>query len=140
MERAAARSEQSPSHAPEGALPDAETLGRAIAPASPRHRSVQQLHALLVGCRPGGDAAERVESLEKLARWLQSGRGVVTTPAALPGDGPAVQRLRLVIAALEAAPPFAQRVAFTLARVLEDSVGGGLFGRLGLPTDRGFFP
>jgi site-specific recombinase len=143
MERAALRSEQPPAPDPQEAerersLPDAEALGRLISPASPRHRSVQQLHGLLVACRPGATLAGRVDALEHLSRWLQFNRTVAPTPGAVPGDGPQVMRMRLLLLALEASPPFGQRVAFTLARVLEDSVGGGLFGRLGLPTDRGF--
>jgi site-specific recombinase len=122
----------------DAAIPDAETLGRLIAPASPRHRSVQQLHALLVACKPGDSATERVDAFEQLSRWLQWGRGVVTPPRSEPGDTPQVQRLRLLLEALRMSPPLGHRVAFTLSRVLDDSVGGTLFARLGLPTDRGF--
>src|SRR5258706_2125367 len=123
----------------DAAIPDAETLGRLIAPASPRHRSVQQLHALLVACKPGDSPTDRVDAFEKLARWLQWCRGVVTPPHSEPGDTPQVQRLRLLLEALRMSPPLGHRVAFTLSRVLDDSIGGTLFARLGLPTDRGFF-
>jgi len=139
MERAVPRPNEPPLQDSETALPDAETLGRRVSPSSPQHRSVQQLHALLLACRPGSALAERVEALEQLARWLQSKRAAAPTASAVTGDSPQVLRLRLLVQALNAAPPLGQRVAFTLARVLDESVGGGLFGRLGLPTDRGFF-
>jgi site-specific recombinase len=144
MERAALRSERPPAQDAqeqerERSLPDAETFGRLVSPTSPRHRAVQQLHGLLVACRPGAALQARVEALEQLSRWLQNGRAVPPPPTAVPGESPQVMRMRMLLHALEASPPFGQRVAFTLARVLEESVGGGLFARLGLPTDRGFF-
>src|SRR6185369_14554321 len=83
--------------------------------------------------------AARVEALEQLARWVQINRSVAAPPTAVAGESPQVTRVRLLMFALEASPPFRQRVASTLARVLEEIVPGGLFARLGLPTDRGFF-
>ena len=99
---------------------------------------MRELHALLIACRPDATLPEQVEALEQLARWLQANRAVASTPDAAPGDGPQVMRLRMLLRAIETAPPVGQRVSLTLARVLDESVGGGLFGRLGLPTDRGF--
>jgi site-specific recombinase len=126
-------------HDYEGALPDVEAFGRLVSPESPRHVSVKKLHALLVGCRPGADLGQRVDGLAELNQWLSSKRAVAVVAAGLPGDSPRVQRLRLLTHALTVVPPFQKRLAFTLRRVLEESSGAGLFGRLGLPTDRGFF-
>jgi site-specific recombinase len=138
MARVVARSDEPHEHETDGAIPDAEAFGRLISPASPRHRSVQQLHALLVACRPGESAAKRVDAVERVARWLQLGRGVATPPNPEPGDTPQVHRLRLFLEALRMSHPLGHRVAFTLSRIMDDSVGGTLFARLGLPTDRGF--
>jgi site-specific recombinase len=120
------------------ALPDVETFGRAVCPSAPRHRAVQRLHALLSECKPGASVAERFSALEALLGFLLSKRSSPPIDGAGPGDGPEVLRLRLLLRALAAAPAFKLRLAHTLRRALEESVGGGLFGRLGLPTDRGF--
>jgi site-specific recombinase len=127
-----------PLREPSAALPDVETFGRLVAPGSPRHRSLRQLHAALEACRPGADSAARAAAVEGLAGFLRGRRAAAQVEGALPGEGPQVLRLRLFLRALELVPPYRQRVAQTLARLLEDSLGGGLFGRLGLPTDRGF--
>jgi site-specific recombinase len=144
MERAALRSEKPPApdreeQEQERSLPDAEAFGRLVAPSSPRHRSVHELHGLLVACKPGSSQAARVEALERLARWLQGNRAVASTPGAPSGESPQVMRVRMLVLALGACPPFGARVAATLGRVLEESFGGGLFARLGVPSDRGFF-
>src|SRR5882672_8995316 len=122
----------------DGALPDLDAFGRLIAPATPRHGSVAKLHAALIACRPGASPEERVESIARLVAWLRSKASAAAVSEAASGDSPQVLRLRLLVRALEMVPSFRQRLAFTLERVLGDSVGGGLFGRLGLPTDRGF--
>jgi site-specific recombinase len=137
MEPAVLRSNDPPLE--DSSLPDAESLGRLIAPASPRHRSVQQLHGLLVACRPDATLSQKVEALERLARWLQANRAVAPTPDAIRGESPPITRLRLLVLALTSFPAFARRVASTLGGVFEEGVSGGLFGRLGLPSDRGFF-
>ncbi len=123
----------------EGGVPDLAAFGRLVAPATPRHVSVSQLHVALLGCRPGATADERVDALERLFIWLRSGRAVAAVSVAASGESRQILRLRLLVRALEIVPPLRQRLAVTIERVLVDSVGGGLFGRLGLPTDRGFF-
>jgi site-specific recombinase len=123
----------------EGALPDVETFGRLVAPASARHASIKKLHAVLMGCQPGADFAGRVDGLAELVQWLSSKRAAVAVPSGTPADTAHVQRLRLLARALEVSPPFQKRLAFTLRRVLGESSGAALFARLGLPTDRGFF-
>src|SRR5260221_4469541 len=122
----------------EGGLPDLEAFGRLVAPATPRHGSLAKLHGALIGCGPGASPEERVEAIERLVVWLRSKRAVAAVSDAVAGESAQVLRLRLLLRALEMVPPLRQRLAFTLERVLGGSVGGGLFGRLGLPTDRGF--
>jgi hypothetical protein len=111
MERAVRRSDQAPAQDFESSLPDVEALGRLVSPSSPRHRSLRELHALLVACRPGATLAQRVEALEQLARWLQSNRAVAPTPDAAPGDGPGVMRLRMLLRAIETVPPLGSGLA-----------------------------
>ena len=79
-----------------------------------------------------------VEAIERLVTWLRSKANVATVADSIPGESPQVLRLRLLVVALRTVPAFRSRLAFTLERVIGDSVPGGLFSRLGLPTDRGF--
>jgi site-specific recombinase len=124
---------------PVDALPDAEAFGRAVCPNAPKHRTVQKLHALLNACKPAAPLAERFASIEALVAFVLSKRGAPPVDGAGPGESAQVLRLRLLIRALYAVPALKLRLAHTLERALAESVGGGLFGRLGLPTDRGFF-
>src|SRR5690349_778672 len=112
VDRTIPRADRIPRGEPDGALPDAESFGRTIVPSSPRHRSLEKLHALLVACRPSSDLAERVDAIEALTRWLASKRRPATPPDGAPGDSAQVQRLRLLLRALELVPVFRQRVAF----------------------------
>ncbi len=121
------------------ALPDADAFGRHVCPKSPRHRTVLRLHTLLSACKPGAPLAERFAAIEGLVEWLRSKRGAPATEGAPSGESAQIARLRLLVRGLGGFPLLRQRVAHTLGRALEESVGGGLFGRLGLPTDRGFF-
>jgi site-specific recombinase len=121
------------------ALPDAEAFGRAVCPGAPRHRTVQKLHATLTACKPGAPLAERFGAIEALVEFLRSKRGVPPIEGVAEGESPQISRLRLLLRALNAFPVLKQRLSHTLGRALGESVGGGLFGRLGLPTDRGFF-
>lgn len=122
------------------ALPDADAFGGYVCPKSPRHRAVLRLHAVLCDCKPGAPLAERFSAVEAIVEYLRSKRGVPAgVEGAVPGESPQVVRLRLLVRGLGGFPLLRQRVAHTVSRALEESVGGGLFGRLGLPTDRGFF-
>ena len=121
------------------ALPDAQAFGNAVCPNAPKHRAVQRLHALLSACKPGAPLPERFAAIEAVVGFLLSKRAAPAIEGAVQGESPQVLRLRLLLRALNVAPAFTLRVAHTLERALAESVGGGLFGRLGLPTDRGFF-
>jgi site-specific recombinase len=123
--------------APEG-IPDAEAFGHAVCPAAPRHRAVGRLHAALSACRPAAALAVRVAAIEALLAFLRSKRGAPPIEGAGAGESPEVLRLRLLLRALHAFPALRLRVAHTLERSFAESKSGGLFGRLGLPTDRGF--
>src|SRR5262245_49094845 len=129
----------SPVREAEAALPDQETFGRLVAPAGARHRSIKQLYSALEACRPGGDIASRAAAVEGLVAFVRSKRGAAPIDGGLPGESPQTQRLRLLIRGLELVPMLRQRVVLTLSRLMEESTSSGLFGRLGLPTDRGFF-
>lgn len=120
-------------------FPDAEAFGRLVAPRAPRHRAVRQLYEAVLACRPEADLAERVGAIEKLARFVLSSRKAAPLETGLDGEGAPVSRLRLLIRALEVVPQCRQRVAALVGSVLAESVEGGLFTRVGLPTDRGFF-
>src|SRR5262249_12539520 len=104
-----------------------------------RHRAVQKLYALLSECKPGAPLAERVAAIEALVGFLLSKRSAPPMEGAGQGESPEILRLRLLLRALNAAPALKLRLAHTLGPALAEGVGGGLFGRLGLPTDRGFF-
>jgi len=120
------------------ALPDFDTFGRAVAPNAARHRALKQLHTALTRCRVNDPLAARVDALEELFRWLRSRRGVPRIETSEPRECPELLRLRWLVRALEVSPALRLQLAETVAAVLRESVGGGLFGRLGLPTDRGF--
>ncbi|HVR18794.1 MAG TPA: hypothetical protein VMS65_03840 [Polyangiaceae bacterium] len=100
---------------------------------------MQRLHALLSACKPGAPLPERFAAIEAVVGFLLSKRAAPAIEGGVLGESPQVLRLRLLLRALNVAPALALRVAHTLERALAESVGGGLFGRLGLPTDRGFF-
>ncbi|HEX6766589.1 MAG TPA: hypothetical protein VF103_13945 [Polyangiaceae bacterium] len=121
------------------ALPGAEAFGRVVCPNAPKHRSVQRLYAILIACKPGAPLAERFSAIEALLEFLRSKRAVAPIEGTVQGESPQVVRLRLLLRALNGVPALRMRLAHTLSRAFDESIGGGLFGRLGLPTDRGFF-
>lgn len=118
-------------------LPDLLTFGRELSPRAPQHRSIRQLHAALLRCDPSAPLLQRVSGLESLFAWLASRRSVPALPDA-QREAVTLSRLRWLLLALEKLPGIRVRLASTVGSVLAESVGGGLFGRLGLPTDRGF--
>ena len=65
-------SEQTIQQGGDGQLPDLPTFGKLISPSTPRHGSIAKLHAALMACRPGADADERVDAIERLVAWLRS--------------------------------------------------------------------
>ena len=122
----------------EPTFPRAEELGQAIAPRTPRHRALKQLHELIEACQPNAELPLRVAALERVGAWLRSKRAVPEVEGALTGESSQVLRLRLLIRTLEAIPECRRRLSKTLESVLLESVDNGLFARIGLPTDRGF--
>jgi site-specific recombinase len=124
--------------APGADLPSLDTFGQQLAPKSPRHRAFRQLHAALYNCDPNASLASRVAGLEELFRYLTSS-GAAPAMEGVERERPEVLRLRWLIRALETFPFIRLRLTRVVTGVLAESVGGGLFGRLGIPTDRGFF-
>lgn len=121
---------------PDG-FPDLVTFGRELLPRAPEHRAIKQLHAALKRCDAAAPLAAQVAGLEALFAWLASRRSVPSFPEA-PREPAHVARLRWLLLAVDRLPSVRSRLAQTVSFVLAESVGGGLFGRLGLPTDRGF--
>jgi site-specific recombinase len=118
-------------------LPNLDTFGQQLAPRSPRHRALRQLHAALYNCDPNASLLSRVAGLEELFRYLTS-RGAAPAMEGVERERPEVLRLRWLIRSLETFPYVRLRLTRVVAGVLAEGVGGGLFGRLGIPTDRGF--
>jgi site-specific recombinase len=123
-------------HAPDG-MPDLVTFGRELSPRSPEHRAIKQLHTALQRCDASASLLSQVAGLEALFAWLASRRGVPAIAEA-PREPAHVARLRWLLLAIDRLPSVRWRLARTVSSVLAESAGGGLFGRLGLPTDRGF--
>jgi site-specific recombinase len=123
-------------HGPDG-LPDVMAFGQALSPRAPEHRAIRQLHAALQRCDPRAPLATRAAGLEALFGWLGSRRGVPALAEAAR-EPTQVTRMRWLVLAIETLPSVRLRLSHTIGSVLTESVGGGLFGRLGLPTDRGF--
>src|SRR5688500_13736070 len=126
----------SPQPTPE-ALPDLVSFGRELAPRAAHHRAFKQLYGALQRCDPNASQLDRVAGLEALFGWLASRRGVPPLPDA-QRESATLIRLRWLLQAVDRFPGVRGRLVRTVGAVLSDSVGGGLFGRLGLPTDRGF--
>lgn len=122
---------------PPAALPDFESFGQQLAPSSPRHRALRDLYDVLLRCEPLASQLERVDGVQALFGWLASRRAAPPFPSA-PRETPQLTRLRWLLHALETQPAVSGRLSLCVEAVLADSVGGGLFGRLGLPSDRGF--
>jgi site-specific recombinase len=123
----------------EPTFPRADELGKTIAPRTPRHRALKQLHELIEACQPGAELPARISALERVGAWLRSKRAVPEVEGALTGESSQILRLRLLIRTLEAIPECRRRLSRTVESVLLESVDNGLFARIGLPTDRGFF-
>lgn len=120
-------------------LPGPDAFAQAVAPLAARHRVFRQLHAALLRCDPRAPLVDRVAGLEGLLRVVCSRRGVPALEGGAPRERPEITRLRWLLRAMEAVPQARLRLARVVTGVMVEGVGGGLFGRLGLPTDRGFF-
>ncbi|HEY3493888.1 MAG TPA: hypothetical protein VGK73_04350 [Polyangiaceae bacterium] len=127
-----------PPRAPEP-MPDAAAFGAGVAPQSPNHRSVQQLHGILSALDPDAELTASSERLVELARFVRTGPKAVQLPDLEPTDRPQVGRLRLLTRALEVFPACAARLARVLASVLAEAPLLGLLSRAGIPADRGLF-
>src|SRR5882724_11421251 len=123
-------------YTPDG-FPDLASFGRELSPRSPEHRAFKQLHAALQRCDPSAPLVSRVAGLEALFGWLASRRSVPALAEA-QREPAHVTRLRWLLLAVDKLPSVRVRLSAAVASVLSESAGGGLFGRLGLPTDRGF--
>jgi site-specific recombinase len=90
-----------------------------------------ELQPFLDALDPRASLGARLEALENLAR-LHFDIGGLRNP------GPAqIVRLRALLAALEAAPDFRERLRATLGAVLRETAGVALFSEAGIPNDRG---
>lgn len=105
-----------------------------------RHAALRKLEPILGNLDPEQSQRERVDALERLARWVSSQRGAPAIGDALPGERPELLRLRLLLLALGSSPALRGRVATTLARTLNEARGAMFLARVGLPGDRGLWP
>lgn len=118
------------------ALPDRAQFGGAMAPESPGHRGIAQLHGHLITLERAAPLPVQVEMFERLGRWVLGG---LPPPASLwqPPEPPPVARLRIAVTALERFPELRARWAAALGDVLAASTGVKLFAETGMPNDRG---
>jgi site-specific recombinase len=121
------------------ALPDRDAFGAAVAPGKPHHSQIKKLYAAIAGLDPNAEQGARVAALEELFRWLRSSRSIPTPPGTVPGESAYIQRIRLIVHAARTMPGVAARIAGTMVATLEQCQGGGLFAKLGLPSERGLW-
>lgn len=121
-----------------GAVPDVSSFARGLTAGGYTTRAVKQLHACLAAFDPASDLEQRVDALEKLARWVCDGPKPPPVEGA-PPEPYATTRLRLLLRALDTAPPFRERLSACIASVLRESTALGLLCEVGLPNDRGLF-
>jgi site-specific recombinase len=119
--------------------PDLKEFSRSVNGDAALPRPLKQLHSILTACEPGAALAQRIETLEALGEWLRARRGLPAPPNAGTGEQSHVLRLRWLLLVLERVPAVKERLSRTLHSVFAEGLGLGLFGRLGLPTDRGLF-
>lgn len=119
------------------AIPTLLAFAQAIAPQSPRHRSVKMLYRALEDIEPRADRDAREKQLVNLARWVSS---TANSPAAETGYAllhPQAKRLALLSSAMELFAPFRARVSRLLQTILHEQSAVGLLSKVGIPGDRG---
>lgn len=119
--------------------PELQAFKATVSPDAALARPLKQLHTVLGQCDPRAALAVRIQAFAALSEWLRTRRSFAAPPGALPGEPSHVLRLRWLLVVIERSPESKQRLSWTLYRTLREATGLMLFGRLGLPTDRGLF-
>ena len=114
-------------------IPDRRAFGAEVHPADPDHRAVAALRVHLARVSTDGALPARLDSLERIGRWVVHG----PPPPAGEREAPAIGRLRLLAIALERFPILRVAFATCVASVLRDTSAIKLFAEAGLPNDRG---
>jgi site-specific recombinase len=116
------------------ALIDVPALVKQIAPEVPEWTAVS-LERIFTSMEPAGSLAGRLETLERLARWLAEAR-----PLELPATAPVTGRTRaarlwLLVEVLKRSGPWREQLGRLFSAVLIESSALTLFARTGLPAE-----
>jgi site-specific recombinase len=125
--------------ASEAAWPALGEFATQLAGTAVPHRTLKQLYGLLCRFDAELSLAEQVDAFEALGAWLCARRAVPPPPTAEAGEAYPTLRVRWLTHCLKTLPAVRRRLARALYEVFTRAQGTALFGRLGLPTDRGFF-
>ncbi len=120
-------------------VPDVAAFGLALAPQSPKSRAIKRLHADLGNLDVEASMLDREAALVRLAAFVRKGPAPVDLPGAPLGERAPIRRLRLLLAAAEAFPVYAARLAYVVGAMLLEQRADAFFARLGIPGDRGLF-
>jgi site-specific recombinase len=120
-------------------VPDREAFGHALYPDAARHRSLAQLHALLIAVEDpaASGLAGQFDMVARLARWVCAGGAPPRGLADSLGEKPAATRLRLLVSALEQFPELRSSWTAALAAVVASTSSIKLLAETGLHNDRG---
>src|SRR5262245_25137215 len=94
-------------------LPDRRAFGAELHPANPDQRAIAALRVHLGRIHADAALPARLESLERIGRWVVDG----PAPPGPPRESQPVARLRLLVRALDRFPALAERLAACLASV-----------------------
>jgi site-specific recombinase len=119
--------------------PSLELFAKTLLPRAATHRALRRLHELLTALDADAELARRSDALVALAAFVRSGPAIPAPDGTEPGERAPLQRLRLLVAALEQFPELAARAAAVTQAVLAESAGLGWFARAGVPADRGLW-
>ncbi len=121
------------------AMPEPAEFVALLAPAGNARslKGVRRLHALIGSMRAGAEVYDNERSVARLGQWLRGGGGVPLSPYAPTGAPAEVQRLWLLLAAIEAFPAIRARMCELVRSVVGQETARGLFANMGIPGDRG---
>jgi site-specific recombinase len=120
-------------------VPDVGAFGLALAPQSPKSRLIKRLHADLGNLDVEANMLDREAALVRLAAFVRKGPAPAGTPVDRVAERAPIKRLRLLVAALEAFPAYAARLAYVVGATLLEQRADAFFAKLGIPGDRGLF-
>ncbi len=118
-------------------MPDFGAFGLAIAPSAPKARALKRLHTELGKLDPQASQLDREHALIRLAAWIKTGGAPPELAGVAITERAQVKRLRCLVAALEAFPAYAGRLAYVVGSILLEQRADALFAKVGIPGDRG---